>query len=125
MNIKEYFSTLNETREFVELYNVRSGEPKDFAKMPFREPRKVSKDILGIVKAQAFGKDVDASVASVASVEQEISKRLMPHFVVKNGKYKERSSGDVLEFDLYVSNKPAGDFWDANKRTDYKIKITF
>lgn len=32
---------------------------------------------------------------------------------------------ETREFDLYVSNKPAGDFWDANKRTDYKIKITF
>lgn len=122
MNIKEYFSTLSEAREFVELYNVCSGESKDFAKMSFREPRKVSKDILEIVKSQVFGKDVSASVSSI---EQEISKRLMPHFVVKNGKYKERSSSDVLEFDLYVSNKPAGDAWGANKRTDYKLKITF
>ena len=122
MNIKEYFSTLSEAREFVELYNVRSGEPKDFAKMPFREPKKLSKDILGIVKSQVFGKDANTSVLSI---EQEISKRLMPHFIVKNGKYKERPSSDVLEFDLYVSNKPAGDVWDANKRTDYKLKITF
>ena len=122
MNIKELLSTLSEAREFVELYNVRSGEPKDFAKMPFREPKKLSKDILGIVKSQVFGKDANTSVSSI---EQEISKRLMPHFVVKNGKYKERPSSDVLEFDLYVSNKPAGDVWDANKRTDYKLKITF
>lgn len=129
MNFKEYLNNLcvlNESKPFVDLYNATTSDSKDFAKLSpkIKNPSKISSEILKSVKSLDFTDEFEKD-DNILSLEKVISNLLLPHFVVKNGKLSKRGISFNLTFDVYASNTPAGDVWDANKPTGYKIRIGF
>lgn len=128
MNFKEYLNRLNdlhESKSFVDLYNVNTLDSKTFAKFSskIKNPNKISSEILKMVRSLEFENEFELE-DNVIALEAGISDLLLPHFVVKNGKLSKRSKF-MITFDVYVSKVPAGDYWDANTFTGYKIRIGF